>query len=227
MFTGLVECRGTVRERTARPKGARLVLGTSFDVDADPFALGESIAVDGVCLTVQEILPNGSFVAEASQETLDRTTLGRLAPGARVNLERAAKVGSRLGGHIVGGHVDGIAKLTTKRNVGTSVELTFVLPKGLAPLVAEKGSVCLNGISLTVNAVHGLHFRVMIVPHTQSVTGFDALVVGADVNLEVDVLARYVARALEAKSEVDDTESPGPADDPFLGTLTRAGYVAP
>ncbi len=228
MFTGLIESRGTVREITRRPAGARLVFETSLTkAEGEALVLGESIAVDGVCLTVQEILPGGAFIADASQETLDRTTIGKLAVGAPVNLERALKLGARMGGHIVSGHVDGIATLTTKRAVGESVELTFVLPKSLSPLVAEKGSVCLNGISLTVNAVHGRHFRVMIVPHTKGVTHFDRLAVGAEVNVEVDVLARYVARMLEAKTDDEAVTEPSEesAADHFLEKLSRAGYV--
>jgi riboflavin synthase len=202
MFTGLVEATGTIEARTARGPGARLAIRAERLGEPDPLALGESIAVDGVCLTVDAILPGG-FEVDASGETLARTTLGGLAPGSRVHLERAMRPTDRLGGHIVTGHVDAVGSLVERRAEGPadagdasgeSLWMSFLLPAELARFVAEKGSIAVDGVSLTVNAVPPGRFEVTIIPHTSRKTKLGSLAIGERVNLEVDLVARYVAR---------------------------------
>ncbi len=192
MFTGLVAARGVLAAREERGAGARLVLRAVFD---EPIAIGESIAIDGACLSVADALVGG-FAADATVETLSRTTLGTLAPGALVNLERAVRAGDRLGGHIVTGHVDAVGTLASRRTEGEALAMSFTLPPGLARLVAEKGSIAINGVSMTVNAVRGDAFDVMVIPITRRDTNLGALAPGGTVNLEVDLVARYVARWL-------------------------------
>jgi riboflavin synthase len=200
MFTGLVAGTGVLAERAlgARGPGARLIVHARLEGEA--LALGESITVDGVCLSVTEALPEG-FAVDATSETLDRTTLGALALGARVNLERALRAADRLGGHIVTGHVDGVGHLDARTEVGDALALTFALPPGLARFVAEKGSVALNGVSMTVNRVDQARFDVMVIPITRRETNLGALAPGEPVNVEVDLVARYVARLLGAKDD--------------------------
>ena len=219
MFTGLVEDKGTLASRAARGPGARLAIRCALGV-REPFVIGESIAVDGCCLSVVAMSPDG-FEMDASAETLARTTLGALALGATVNLERATKLGDRLGGHMVTGHVDAVATVVERRPLGDAITLAFELPAALARYVAEKGSICVNGVSLTVNAVAGARFEVAIIPITRNATTLDALVAGAKVNVEVDLLARYVARMLDVAK---DGALHG--DDPaWMDLLKRAGYV--
>jgi riboflavin synthase len=191
MFTGLVAATGTLAARSARGPGARLRVAAALA--DEPLAMGESIAVDGACLSVVAILPDG-FEVDASAETLARTTLGELAVGARVNLERSVRAGDRLGGHLVTGHVDAVGVLEARRPMGEAVHMSFGLPAELARLVAEKGSIAVSGVSMTVNAVRGSTFDVAVIPITQAATTLGALAVGDRVNLEVDLIARYVAR---------------------------------
>jgi riboflavin synthase len=193
MFTGLVGATAVLAGRTARGPGARLVVQALLG--GEPLAHGESITVDGACLSVTEVLPDG-FAVDATAETLSRTTLGELAVGARVNLERALRASDRLGGHIVTGHIDGVGTLASRREVGEALALSFTLPAELAPYVAEKGSIALNGVSMTVNAAGRTTFDVMVIPITRSETNLGALEPGARVNVEVDLVARYVARWL-------------------------------
>jgi riboflavin synthase len=193
MFTGLVGATGVLAGRTARGPGARLVLQARLD--GEPLAHGESITVDGACLSVTEVLPDG-FAVDATAETLARTTLGDLAVGARVNLERALRASDRLGGHIVTGHVDGVGTLESRREVGEALALSVAVAADLAPYVAEKGSIALNGVSMTVNAAGKTTFDVMVIPITRSETNLGALAPGNRVNVEVDLVARYVARWL-------------------------------
>jgi riboflavin synthase len=196
MFTGLVAAQGVLGERAARSAGApdaRLVVQARFD--DGPLALGESITVDGACLSVAAILDDG-FAVDATAETLARTTLGALPIGGRVNLERALRAGDRLGGHLVSGHVDGVAEVTGRREVGDALALELTVPAPLARYVAEKGSVALNGVSMTVNGVRGSAFDVMVIPITRRETNLGALAPGARVNVEVDQVARYVARLM-------------------------------
>lgn len=191
MFTGLIEDMGRVEAIERRGPDARLRISTALG----PFELGESVAVHGACLTVVAWAPP-VFDVECSAETLAVTTLGQLAVGSQVHLERALQAGARLGGHIVSGHVDGLAHLVEREPVGESLRLAFRAPESLAPYLADKGSVCLDGVSLTVNRVRGEVFELMLIPHTLSKTTLAALPVGGAVNIETDILARYAARIL-------------------------------
>jgi len=194
MFTGIVTDMGRIR--SIEKKGdTRIVVETAYD--AATIDLGASIACDGCCLTVIERGTEGGqnwFAVEASQETLDCTALGNWKEGTRINLERALKVGDELGGHIVSGHVDGVGRIADIRPEGDSMRFTFEAPDDLKKFIAEKGSVTLNGTSLTVNEVQGNRFGVNIIPHTQTVTTWGNAKAGDAVNLEIDMLARYVAR---------------------------------
>jgi riboflavin synthase len=197
MFTGLVEDRGTLVAHEPRGPGKRLV----FRSKLGPLELGESISIDGACLTVAA-MKGDTFDVDASAETLARTTLGDLAIGSEVNLERALQVGDRLGGHLVTGHVDAVGTLSSRSEVGESVEMSFSIPQELSKLVAEKGSITVSGVSLTVNGVSGNTFDVVIIPHTLKETTLGSLRAGARVNLEVDLVARYVQRlVVEYKRE--------------------------
>jgi riboflavin synthase len=192
MFTGIVTDLGRVR--AIRPNGdARYEFETGLDTAT--LAVGASVCCSGACLTVVDKGP-GWFAATVSAETLARTTLGRWRAGTPVNFERALRAGDELGGHIVTGHVDGIAELTSAREEGDSLRLVFAVPAGLARLVAAKGSVALDGVSLTVNDVTATGFGVNLIPHTRKMTTLGALAPGDAVNLEIDPLARYVARLL-------------------------------
>ncbi|WP_394827205.1 riboflavin synthase [Pendulispora albinea] len=206
MFTGLVEATGQLTRRDRVGPDARLEIKVG-DI-GEPLVLGESISIDGCCLTVQTILPDGSgFVCDASSETLARTTLGELTLPATINLERATPLGGRMGGHIVTGHIDGTGVLLEREPVGEMSKLTFGYPANLARFIAEKGSICVNGVSLTVNGVGADRFDVMIIPHTAKVTSLGILSPGGKVNLEVDVLARYILRAREVDSHAALTAS--------------------
>jgi riboflavin synthase len=190
MFTGIVTSVGTVRAVEKRGD-THIVIGVPFDATA--LAIGASVACAGCCLTVTE-RSRDSFSVTASAETLSHTTLGGWKPGTPVNLERPLKIGDELGGHIVTGHVDGVAELADLRPEGESVRMTFAAPPDLVRFIAPKGSVALDGVSLTVNEVEGTRFGVNLIPHTLKVTTLGALKPGGKVNLEVDLMARYVAR---------------------------------
>jgi riboflavin synthase len=190
MFTGIITDIGRVRA-VERQGDTRFTIETGFDTET--IAIGASIAHNGVCLTVIDKGP-GWYVIQASGETLSKTTLGGWDAGTRINLERALKVGDELGGHIVSGHVDGVGALVATKPEGESLRLTFEAPESLAKYIASKGSVAIDGVSLTVNEVAGARFGVNIIPHTQTATTFGGLRVGDSVNLEIDMLARYVAR---------------------------------
>ncbi len=213
MFTGIIQTVGRLRSRTRVRGGTVVTVEGSFT----DLALGESVAVDGVCLTVTSKTPGG-FTADASAETLAKTTLGSLAVGARVNLERALALGERLGGHIVAGHVDGVGTVSARERVDTAEKVTVDLPVELLKFVAVKGSVAVDGVSLTVNGVGPKSFEVMLVPYTQGQTALGDRPVGGRVNIEVDVLARYVARAMEHNGGGDTGVT--------LALLTRQGYIA-
>jgi riboflavin synthase len=198
MFTGIITALGTVREVT--PVGAgkdmRLVITAPWK-DTASIAIGASIACSGCCLTAVEIGPDW-FAADASAETLGRTILGSWRPGTRVNLERSLRVGDELGGHIVSGHVDGVGEALSATPENASIRWRFRVPAPLSRFIAVKGSVAVDGVSLTVNEVDGDIFGVNIIPHTAEVTGFASLKPGDAVNIEIDMLARYVARMAEA-----------------------------
>ena len=208
MFTGLIQCIGTV----ARVRGYRAFIDSGFAYNA--VAIGDSIACDGVCLTVVEKGISGGalfgrflsgrkrcwFAVELSPETLSRTACARWAQqeNAPVNLEASLQAGDRLGGHLVSGHVDGLARIVSIAPDGEARILTLEAPEGLSRFIAEKGSVTLDGVSLTVNTVDDVKFSVLIIPHTLAVTTLCDLRAGSQVNLEVDLLARYAARLGEA-----------------------------
>jgi riboflavin synthase len=197
MFTGIVQEIGTLRgvELRAGAEGARdLRLEISFaQIAGDRLNLGDSICVDGVCLTVAARTP-ASFVADVSAETLNVTTLGGKQAGARLNLEPALRAGDSLGGHWVSGHVDGIAEVISTVEDARSLRVELSSPKELARYIARKGSVTLDGVSLTVNAVRGQEFSINLIPHTLEVTTLGSLKRGSRLNLEIDLLARYVER---------------------------------
>lgn len=190
MFTGIITDVGQVLA-VETPGDMRARIGTAYDTAG--IDIGASIACDGVCLTAVALGP-GWFEVQVSAETMSKTNLGEWAPGRAVNLERALKVGDELGGHIVSGHVDGLATVTALRAEGESLRVTFAAPHALAGFIAPKGSVCLNGTSLTVNEVDGAGFGVNLIPHTRAVTTWGRIAEGDQVNLEIDTLARYVAR---------------------------------
>jgi len=196
MFTGIVTDIGEVLE-TEQQGDLRARIGTGYDVDG--IDIGASIACDGVCLTVIGLggTPRNWFDVQISAETVSKTNLATWKPGKRLNLERALKVGDELGGHIVSGHVDGVAEVVAVRKEGASTRVTFRAPHALAGFIAPKGSVALNGTSLTVNEVEGTDFGINIIPHTQAATTWGTVAVGDKVNLEIDTMARYVARLRE------------------------------
>ncbi len=197
MFTGIITDLGRVRSITSgRGKDTRLVVETRYDTAE--IALGASIACSGACLTVVEKAP-GWFAVDVSAETLSRTSLGTWRAGTKVNLERALRMGDELGGHLVLGHVDGVARLVSTTPEGESLRLVIEAPAPLGRFIAEKGSVALDGVSLTVNEVGPASFGVNIIPHTQRETSLGGLKPGDTLNLEIDLLARYVARFNEAK----------------------------
>ncbi len=194
MFTGIVQDVGTVRSRDARGGDARIVI--AFDrLRSGDFHIGDSICVQGCCLTATE-LPEGAFAADVSRETLSLTTLGDLAIGSPVNLEPSLKAGDALGGHLVSGHVDGVAEVIAVTGDARSTRIKIAVPADLARYIARKGSVAVDGVSLTVNEVEAATFGVNIIPHTQAVTTLGKLKAGSRVNLEVDQVARYVERLL-------------------------------
>jgi riboflavin synthase len=204
MFTGLITGIGAIREVQAigAGKDARFVIETPDNADwsAAALKLGASIACSGCCLTVIESGP-GWFAVEVSAETLSLTTLGSWKRGSKINLEGSLRLGDELGGHIVSGHVDGLAEVLSAMPENGSTRWKLLLPRELAPFVAPKGSIAINGVSLTVNEVEGQAFGVNIIPHTAANTNFSTLAVGDRVNIEIDMLARYVARQLSALKE--------------------------
>jgi len=192
VFTGIIQSAGKLASRQRQGPGFRIAVEAAFE----RLELGESIAVNGVCLTVAELLPRG-FAADLSAETHEKTTLGQVALGAAVNLERALAVGERLGGHFVSGHVDGLCQVTDVTQVGSARRVRLRVPAGLMHLIAAKGSVCIDGVSLTVNAVRGVEIELMLIPHTLEITTLSALRPGLTLNLEVDLLARYVESVMK------------------------------
>ena len=196
MFTGIVAGTGTIVARAARAGDAELVIDAGA-LGLAGYAVGDSIAVSGVCLTMTRI-EGARFAADVSNETLAKTTLGRLAVGGRVNLEKALRAGDALGGHYVAGHVDGIARVLGVHDDGRSRRISLEVPPGLARYVAPKGSVTLDGVSLTVNEVEGARFGVNLIPHSWAVTTLGELAAGSVVNIEIDLIARYVERLLDS-----------------------------
>lgn len=194
MFTGIVESMGTLVSKTDVGGDCRLVIDTG-DLSLAGCSTGDSISISGACLTMLE--PDGHrFSADVSQETLSLTILGKLDAGANVNLELAMGLHDRMGGHLVTGHVDGMARLVARHPDARAERFEFEVPASLAKYVARKGSVCLDGVSLTVNEVDGSHFSVCLIPHTMEITTLGQLQPGDEINLEVDLIARYLERLM-------------------------------
>jgi len=191
MFSGIIADVGTITQASDREGGLRLSVATQ-NLGMDDVKLGDSIAVNGVCLTVIEI-EDKTFSVDVSRETLD-CTIGLAQQGAAVNLEKALRLSDRLGGHLVSGHVDGVGEVLAFENIGESWRLRVRAPKALAKYIAVKGSITINGVSLTVNQVAGSEFEVNLIPHTLAMTTLNLLTAGARVNLEIDLIARYVER---------------------------------
>jgi riboflavin synthase len=198
MFTGIVRAVGRIEALEARDGDVELVVGCA-GLDLSAAAIGDSISVGGACLTVIRLRP-AAFAADVSRETLARTSLGRLAVGSRVNLEPALRAGDPLGGHYVTGHVDGVGYVAGVEVEGRSWRVVIQAPRELARYIAPKGSVTLDGVSLTVNEVDGRRFGVNLIPHTREVTTLGELASGSAVNIEVDIIARYVERLVAGRS---------------------------
>ena len=197
MFTGIITDIGTVESR----KGGVFAIRSAYE--ATFIAIGASIACDGVCLTATTVKPQGNgsiFTVDVSNETISKTTLDAWTAGRRINLERALRAGDELGGHIVSGHVDGLARIVDIESDGDSRRFTFEAPEHLAMYIAPKGSVALDGTSLTVNEVSGTRFGINIIPHTLTMTTWGGKRPGEAINLEIDQFARYMARLLEFRS---------------------------
>ena len=215
MFTGIVRAMGKIQQLVRKGDDVRLRVDAG-KLDLSAVEVGDSIAVSGACLTVVA-LEEGTFSADVSAETLRCTTFGELRPGDGVNLEKSLTLAAPLGGHLVSGHVDGVAEVKTRSEVGESLRYVITAPTSLARYIATKGSVCIDGVSLTVNEVRGADFEVNIVPHTLRETTLGLLAPGARVNLEVDLMARYAERLLQG----DRPEQRGLTRE----ALQRAGFI--
>jgi riboflavin synthase len=210
VFTGIIGHTGTLRAAGPVGSGYRLTVAAALEQIVE----GESVAVNGACLTVARVLPDG-FIADVSAETARATTLGRLAVGARLNLERALRLSDRLGGHLVSGHVDGVARVDRTQQQGAAVKVTLTAPSHVLPYVAPKGSVALDGVSLTVNGVAGPNFDVMLIPYTAEHTTLQGVYAGRELNIEADLLARYVAHHLASTGrDAHSTGGSGQGSDP-------------
>ncbi|MES9830777.1 MAG: riboflavin synthase [Candidatus Thiodiazotropha sp. DIVDIV] len=194
MFTGIVEAIGQLASMEARGGDLRLTIN-SGELDLNDVALGDSIASNGICLTVVELTGKG-FKADVSRETLGLTTLHKLQPGSPLNLEKALTLNTRLGGHLVSGHVDGVGQILERSDDARSIRFKVAAPTELARYIALKGSICVDGVSLTVNDVNGAQFELNLVPHTLQETIMDGYRAGTEVNLEVDLIARYLERLM-------------------------------
>ena len=219
MFTGLVEGKGTILRVEEGPEGSRLWIVPSFDwPDPTP---GESIAVNGVCLTATA-WKEKTFSVDVSPETLARSTLGKVNPRQPVNLERALRLSDRLGGHLVTGHVDGLGAVTGRQPVGNFIRFTVSFPEALAPYILEKGSIAVDGVSLTVNQVREREFDLMIIPHTAARTTLLDKKIGDPVNLETDLIGKYVVHFLKRSRD----ENTGGESRITAEFLTRHGFFS-
>ena len=205
MFTGIIQALGTIHAFDGRDGDARLAIRVN-GFTTEQMSVGDSISVNGVCLTVIDF-DEHQFCADVSRETLSCTTLTKLNVGSLVNLEKALMPSDRIGGHFVSGHVDGVGYLVSKRRDGRSQRLQFEAPGSLVKYIAEKGSICVDGISLTVNKVDCAKFEVNIVPHTIEVTTLGGIAVGQRINLEVDLIARYIERLMIGQRATDTSGS--------------------
>ena len=220
MFTGLIESTGRIAGRRPAADGMRLEIESAQTLDA--LQLGESIAVDGVCLTVVNHRDDRRFDVDVSSESVRSSTLGEFAIGRQVNLERALRLGDRLGGHLVSGHVDGQGTLVSRRYAGESVRLRFSAPAAILAYFVPKGSVAVNGVSLTINELDSESFEVNVIPHTLAETSLEDLRIGASANLEVDMLAKMVQRLLGVYQPGGASQQPG---DISLDLLGRSGFI--
>jgi len=206
MFTGIVQGKGKIVDKRSVGGGMVFVVEADFDL-TDPED-GESIAHNGACLTARDI-SGRRYSVDVSPETLDRTSLGTLAPGRLVNLERALRLSDRLGGHLVSGHVDAVAPVLERKPAGDYVVFTFAVPTGLGRYIIEKGSIAIDGVSLTVNSCDEKSFSVALIPHTLKVTTLGGVKKGDPVNLEVDLIGKYVEKLLSTKQTDGTVERPG------------------
>lgn len=223
MFTGIIEAVGTIKAININAQGARIDIATN-SLDMSDVKLGDSIATNGICLTVvafESTSRNGSFSADVSNETLNRTGFSHYKVGKAVNLEKAMLASTRFGGHMVSGHVDGISEVLSIENNGNSWEYWLSMPTDLAHYIAEKGSVTVDGTSLTVNSLSEGKFRLTIVPHTVKETVFSDYKIGSKVNLEVDLIARYLERLL-TKESTSDYSAPSNINESML---QKAGFI--
>jgi riboflavin synthase len=218
MFTGIIQAIGSIQQSESAGGDIRLTISAT-GLDLETSSLGDSIAVNGVCLTVVEFTGKG-FVADVSLETLDKTSLGQLSQGSPVNLETALTLNTALGGHLVSGHVDGLATLVEMHQDARSIRYGFEVEPALQHYIAAQGSVSIDGCSLTVNRVDNNRFDVNIVPHTQQKTIFQFYQAGSKVNIEVDIIARYLERLIQGRSE------PQAGDDrQLMETLKNSGFI--
>ncbi len=218
MFTGIIEAVGTIKSININAQGARLVIATN-NLDMSDVKLGDSIATNGICLTVIDF-DQHTYSADVSNETLQRTGFVNYSAGMAVNLEKAMMASTRFGGHMVSGHVDGVSEIISITNNGNSIEYWLSMPSDIAHYIAEKGSVTIDGTSLTVNALTNDKFRLTIVPHTVKETIFAHYQLGTKVNLEVDLIARYIERLLTKSSSENE-----PKSNVTESLLQKAGFI--
>jgi riboflavin synthase len=220
MFTGIIQAVGSIAGIEPRQGDLRLTISTG-SLDLSDVALGDSIATNGICLTVIDLSREG-FSADVSRETLSLTTLEKLQPGSPVNLEKALTLSTPLGGHLVSGHVDGVGRVVERRDDARSIRFRIEAPQALTRYIAHKGSICVDGASLTVNGVEGVVFDLNIVPHTLKQTIMESYRVGSEVNLEVDLVARYLERLMLGEQETKSSASG------VTETLLKArGFIRP
>lgn len=216
MFTGIIEAVGKIKLLASQGQAFKLNINVG-KLDMSDVKLGDSIAVNGTCLTVTAF-DGSSFSADVSSETVQRTKLAQLSIGSPVNLEKACTPQTRLGGHIVSGHVDGVAEIASVNKQANSTDYWVTAPENLAKYIAEKGSITVDGISLTVNEISGNKFRLTIIPHTTSETTINEWNSGSLVNIEVDMLARYLERLMNYKT-------PQAQDDNMMSLLAKSGFI--
>mgnify|MGYP000082507472 CR=1 FL=1 len=220
MFTGIIEAIGTIKAININAQGARLVIATN-NLDMSDVNLGDSIATNGICLTVVEY-DQHSYSADVSNETLERTGFAHYSVGMQVNLEKAMLPTTRFGGHIVSGHVDAVADIVAIENKGNSTDYWLSMRDDIAPYIAEKGSITIDGVSLTVNSLSQDKFRLTIVPHTAEETIIASYQAGTKVNIEVDVMARYIERLLLKKSSAEHSPAMGGVTHDLLA---KSGFI--